>query len=102
MPTAVVEAIANGSKAFGKVSETNGVAACPVDLQRLWSSVAVSINTSIQDSAAAARALNKIRGQDTLTDLDTIPLWGRDKLDRVSYKKMHHYLVKVNFPSLLG
>lgn len=66
-----------------------------IDIQKLWSSVAVAINTSLQESAAAARAQNKPRGKD-ITDLDTIPLWGRDKLDESSYHKMNNYLVKVN------
>ena len=103
VPAVIIEAIANGSRGIGKQgNESNGVSAPMIDIQRLWSSVAVSINTSLQESAAAARAHNKIKSVNTLTDLDTIPLWGRDKLDKDSYKKMHHYLVKVNFSNMLN
>lgn len=94
VPSTVIEAIASGSKAISK-PESNGVSAPSLDLQRLWSSVAVQINTSLQESAAAARAQSKMRSHDSLTDLDTIPMWGRDKLDKISYHKMHHYLIKV-------
>lgn len=93
VPSTVIEAIAGGSKVMGK-SESNGVSVPSLDVQRLWSSVAVQINTSLQESAAAARAQSKMRSHDSLTDLDTIPMWGRDKLDKISYNKMHHYLIK--------
>lgn len=95
VPSPIIEAIAGGSKAVGKSgTESNGIVPPLLDLQRLWSSVAVAINTSLQESAAAARAQNKVRSHETLTDLDTIPHWGRDNLDRDSYQKVHHYLVK--------
>lgn len=96
VPAVIIDAIASGSRGLGKQSnESNGISAPVLDLQRLWSSVAVLINTSLQESAAAARAHNKVKSLDTLTDLDTIPMWGREKLDKDSFKKLHHYLIKV-------
>ncbi|KAK3916569.1 Alsin [Frankliniella fusca] len=94
LPSSIIEAISSGSKAPDKSDiESNGPSP-QLDLQRLWSSVAVAINTSLQESVAAARALNKVKSQESLHDLDTIPLWGRDTLDKISYKKVQHYLVK--------
>lgn len=95
VPSSIIEAISCGSKSVIKSDvESNGISIPPLDLQRLWASVAVAINTSLQESAAAARSQNKVRSQDSLKDLDTIPQWGRDQLDKNSYTKMHHYLVK--------
>jgi hypothetical protein len=55
-----------------------------VDLQKVWENVAVVINNSQRE-----------RGIPSSGQLDTIPQFGRDSLDKESYQELRLYLVKV-------
>jgi hypothetical protein len=55
-----------------------------VELQKVWENVAVVINNSQQD-----------RRIPPSNHLDTIPQFGRDKLDKESFQELRSYLVKV-------
>jgi hypothetical protein len=56
-----------------------------LDVQKVWENVAVVINNSQQE-----------RGVLSSDQLDTIPQFGRDRLDKESYQGLHSYLVKVS------
>jgi hypothetical protein len=55
-----------------------------VELQKVWEKVAVVINNSQQE--------RRIPSSD---QLDTIPQFGRDILDKESYQELRSYLMKV-------
>ena len=56
-----------------------------VDVQKVWENVAVVINNSQQESGVLSS-----------DQLDTIPQFGRDRLDKESYQGLCSYLVKVS------
>jgi hypothetical protein len=56
-----------------------------VKVQKVWENVAVIINNSQQERGVVSR-----------DQLDIIPQFGRDELDKESYQGLHSYLVKVS------
>lgn len=63
------------------------------ETQKIWQNVAVVISNSFHGTVKS----NKIdRGiENSINNLDTIPHFGRDHIDKESYKELKQYIVKV-------